>query len=161
MSPSTTGNKGGKQPNSINCFACGLENPFGLQLEFYDNGVDEVTCTYIVPERFNGYPGIAHGGIVAAMMDEVVIRTAMIADPNRFMMTATIELKYRRPVPTSTRLHLVGRMIRDRGRYARAAGELRLPDGTVAVEAEMMMADLPESHRLDDAVLEQLGWKVY
>jgi acyl-coenzyme A thioesterase PaaI-like protein len=150
-----------KQPNSIGCFACGLENPYGLQLEFFDNGVDQVSCTYTVPERFNGYPGVAHGGIVAAMMDEVVIRTAMIADPNRFMMTATMELKYRRPVPTGIVLHLTGRMVNDRGRYARAEGELRLPDGTVAVEAAMMMAELPPEHRVDAAMMDQLGWKVY
>ena len=161
MSSGKTKVKSGKQPNSINCFACGLENPYGLKLEFFDNGVDEVSCTYTVPERFNGYPGVAHGGIVAAMLDEVVIRTAMIADPNRFMMTATMELKYRRPVPTGVALHLLGRMVKDRGRFARAEGELRLPDGTVAVEAAMMMADLPPEHRVDAAMLDLLGWKVY
>jgi hypothetical protein len=95
------------------------------------------------------------------MLDEVVIRTAMIADPNRFMMTATMELKYRRPVPTGVPLSLIGKMVRDRGRYANATGELRLPDGTIAVEAEMMMADLPEGHRVDDAMMDKLGWKVY
>jgi hypothetical protein len=52
-------------------------------------------------------------------------------------------------------------MLRDRGRYARAAGELRLPDGSVAVEAEMTMADLPAGHQVDDTVRKQLGWKVY
>lgn len=161
MSVEESGRAPVRQPNSKNCFACGLENPFGLQLTFQDNGVDEVTCEYTVPDRFNGYPGVAHGGIVAAMLDEVVIRTAMIADPNRFMMTATMELKYRQPVPTGVPLRLVGRMIRDRGRYARAAGELRLPDGSVAVSAEMMMADLPADHQVDAAMLEQLGWKVY
>jgi acyl-coenzyme A thioesterase PaaI-like protein len=150
-----------KQPNSHNCFACGLENPYGLHLNFHDNGRDEVICEYTVPDHFNGYPGIAHGGIVAAMLDEVVIRTAMIADPNRFMMTATIELKYRQPVPTGVPLLLTGRMIRDRGRVARAAGELRLPDGSIAVEAEVMMVDLPEGHLVDEEMIERLGWKVY
>lgn len=161
MSGAMTEKKSGKQPNSRYCFACGLENPYGLQLEFFDNGVDEVTCTYTIPDRYNGYPGVAHGGIVAAMLDEVVIRTAMISDPNRFMMTATMELKYRRPVPTGVALYLTGKMLKDRGRYARAAGELRLPDGTAAVEAEMMMADLPAGHRVDAAMMDLLGWKVY
>ena len=150
-----------KQPNSKNCFACGLENPFGLQLEFYDDGVDTVSCSYAVPDHFNGYPGVAHGGIVAAMMDEVVIRTAMISDPNRFMLTARMELKYRQPVPTGTPLTLTGRMVRDRGRAARAVGELRLPDGSLAVEAEMTMFDLPESHQVDEQWRAELGWKVY
>lgn len=161
MNETSSGPGAVKQPNSAHCFACGLENPYGLQLTFHDNGIDEVTCTYTVPDRFNGYPGVAHGGIVAAMIDEVVIRTAMIADPNRFMMTATMEIKYRQPVPTGVPLQLTGRMLKDRGRYARAAGVLRLPDGSVAVEAEMTMADLPAGHQVDDRVLERLGWKVY
>lgn len=150
-----------QQPNSSNCFACGLENPFGLQLKFFDNGTDEVTCTTRVPDRFNGFPGIAHGGIVAALMDEVLIRTAMISDPNRFMMTAKIELKYRKPVPTNTELHLSGRLLRNRGRILQAEGVLQLPDGSVAVEAQITGADLPPEIALNEEIRSQLGWRVY
>lgn len=150
-----------KQPNSAHCFACGLENPFGLQLTFFDNGHDEVYCETTVPNKFNGYPGVAHGGIVAAMMDEVVIRTAMIADPNRFMMTAKLELKYRQPVPTNTMLRLKGKLIRDRGRVLQAEGQLVLPDDSIAVEAVITAAQLPENHVVDDRAIEELGWRVY
>ena len=150
-----------RQPNSSHCFACGLENPFGLQLVFYDNGENEVYCDTLIPDKFNGYPGVAHGGIVAAMMDEVVIRTAMIEDPNRFMMTAKLELKYRQPVPTNTPLHLVGKLIRDRGRVLQAEGRLLLPDGSTAVEALITAADLPQDHAVDEDALAGLGWRVY
>jgi acyl-coenzyme A thioesterase PaaI-like protein len=149
------------QPNSAHCFACGLENPYGLQLRFTDNGVDEVYCHYTIPARFNGYPGVAHGGIVAALMDEVIIRTCFIHDPNRFMMTAKMEIRYRLPVPTETPLALRGRMLKDRGPIAQAAGELRLPDGSLAIEASMTMADMPAEHKVDAAMRAQLGWKVY
>lgn len=150
-----------KQPNSIHCFACGLENAFGLQLTFHDNGIDEVTCRTIIPDQFNGYPGVAHGGVVAAMMDEVTIRTAMISDPNRFMMTASLELKYRKPVPTNTELQLTGKLLRDRGRILRASGTLVLPDGSVAVEAQVTAVDLPDDFAMDHETMSQLGWRVY
>ena len=150
-----------KQPNSHHCFACGLLNNIGLQLAFYDNGVDQVRCKATIPENYNGYPGVVHGGVVAAMLDEVIIRTAMINDPNHFMMTASMEIKYRKPVPTNTPLTLTGRMVRDRGRIARAAGTLRLPDGSVAVEAELTMADMPEGFEVTDRLLERLGWQIY
>lgn len=149
------------QPNSKQCFACGLENRFGLQLRFQDNGEDEVYCETEIEDRFNGYPGIVHGGIVAAMMDEVVIRTAMIADPNRFMMTATLDLRFRQPVPTNTRLSLVGKLVRDRGRVLQAEGTLLLPDGSIAVEAQIMAAALPDEYPVDAASLAALGWQVY
>lgn len=150
-----------KQPNSAYCFACGLDNPFGLQLVFHDNDLDEVYCEAIIPEKFNGYRGVAHGGIVAALMDEVTIRTAMIADPNHFMMTAKLELKYRHPVPTETPLKLTGKLVRDRGRVIQAEGTLMLPDGSIAVEALTTAAELPPDHAVDESERAELGWRVY
>ena len=57
-------------------------------MTFYDNGENEVVSEYEVADCYNSYPGIVHGGIVAAMLDEVVGRVAMIGDHHHFMMTA-------------------------------------------------------------------------
>lgn len=149
-----------RQPNSNNCFVCGLQNPFGLKLTFHDNGTDEVHCSYSIPDVYQGYPGVAHGGVVAAILDEVVGRTAMIGDHNHFMMTAKMELKYRQPVPLNTPLKLVGRQIKQRGRLAQAYGELRLPDGTLAVEITATLIDLPPEFQVGETAREQLGWRV-
>jgi acyl-coenzyme A thioesterase PaaI-like protein len=151
-----------RQPNSHHCFVCGLQNPVGLKLAFYDNGVDEVRCEYAIPAEYNSYPGVAHGGIIAAILDEAVGRVAMIGDHNHFMMTAKMELKYRRPVPVNTPLVIIGRKVKMRpgGRIAQAIGEVRLPDGTMAVEAELTLVDLPDEFRVNGD-LEALGWKVY
>jgi acyl-coenzyme A thioesterase PaaI-like protein len=149
-----------RQPNSKHCFVCGLENEVGLKLRFDDNGVDEVRSTYTVPRHFQGYPGIAHGGIIAAMLDETTVRVAMIADHNRFMMTARMEIKYRKPVPTETPLLLVGRLLKDYGRKIDAHGEIRLPDDSVAAEADITLVKTPaEAVSQDD--LNALGWRVY
>lgn len=150
-----------RQPNSHHCFVCGLQNLAGLKMVFYDNGADEVTCTYTVPAQYEGYPGIVHGGIVASMLDEAVGRVSMIHDPNHFMMTVKMEIKYRQPVPTETPLTLVGKLVKLRGRLAMATGEVRLPSGEVAAEAELTLADLPEQFKVSDAGIEALGWKVY
>ena len=149
-----------QQPNSRNCFVCGLENPVGLKLRFHDDGVGEVRCQYRIGAEYQGYPGIAHGGIVAAIVDEVVGRVAMIADPNHFMMTVRMEVTYRQPVPVETPLTIVGKPVKMRGRLARAVGEVRLPDGSLAVEAALTLVDLPEPVRAGGS-LEALGWKVY
>src|SRR5690349_19413206 len=109
-----------RQPNSKHCFVCGLENDFGLKLRFDDNGVDEVVSHTTVARRYQGYPGVVHGGIIAAMLDETTARTAMIVDHNRFMMTGRMDIKYRKPVPVETPLTLIGRMVRDRKRMAEA-----------------------------------------
>jgi len=148
-----------QQPNSDHCFICGRLNPQGLHMTFFDNGVDEVYADYAVPAAYEGYPGLAHGGIVAAMLDEIVGRVAMIGDHHNFMMTVRLELKYRHPVPTETPLHLVGRVERMRGRLGKAIGELYLPDSTLAVEAALTLADIPADF-LAGADPEAFGWRV-
>jgi acyl-coenzyme A thioesterase PaaI-like protein len=121
--------------------------------------MDEVYADHNVPAAYEGYPGLVHGGIVAAMLDEVVSRVAMIGDHHHFMMTVRLELKYRHPVPTETPLHLLGRAERLRGRLGKATGELYLPDGTVAVEASLILADVPPEF-LAGADPGDLGWRV-
>jgi uncharacterized protein (TIGR00369 family) len=148
-----------KQPNSDTCFVCGRKNPHGLYVTFYDNGRNEVTATHTVPEAYAGYPGVVHGGIVAALLDEVVARVSMIGDPHHFMMSVKLQVKYRHPVPTETPLTAIGRIIKLRGRLGKAVGEICLPDGTIAAEAEMTLADLPDGF-LADTDLDALGWRI-
>lgn len=149
-----------KQPNSAQCFVCGIDNPFGLKLSFYDHGSGKVTCTYTVPEHFNGYPGVTHGGIVATMLDETLARAFMSVDQERFMYTAKLTTRYRKPVPTCTPLRLEGEVVKDRGRIGEARAKVYGPEGDVLAEAEGMLIDVPkEIHEKDN--LEELGWKVY
>lgn len=151
-----------QQPNSNLCFVCGLQNEHGLQLTFFDNGEDRVWCEYSVPKMFQGYPGLAHGGIAASILDEVCGRVSMISDPNHFMMTLKMELKYRQPVPIGVLLRAEGMLIKQKGRLAQARGELKLPDNSIAVEVEMLLADVPHDVMpADDQLLAELGWRVY
>jgi uncharacterized protein (TIGR00369 family) len=150
-----------QQPNSKHCFVCGLESPVGLGLHFFDNGSDEVRALYTVDGSYNGYPGVVHGGIIAAMLDEAGGRAAMIGNPDRFMMTATLNIHYRKPVPVNTQLLLVGRLMKDRGRTAQAHCEVRLPDGMVAAEADTTLVAIPAEYSQRETDLAALGWKVY
>lgn len=149
-----------KQPNSRHCFVCGLDNPDGLQLTFYQQEGGQVVAESTVPARFQGYPGVVHGGIVAAMLDEVATRSAMVDDQLRFMVTAKMTVRYRKPIPVEQPLRLVGRIGRSGGQAMTATAELRLPDGSLGAEVEAMMVEYPEP-LCGPAELEELGWKVY
>lgn len=153
---------GTKQPNSLHCFVCGLNNPYGLKLHFYQTRPGEVVARYTAPERYQGYPGVVHGGIVAAMLDEVAGRALMGPDPetSRFMYTAKLEVHYRRPVPVGQPLRVVGRVTETRGRTARAQTALYGPDEELLAEAHALLVDVPEE-ALSAADLDALGWKVY
>lgn len=147
------------QPNSNYCFICGRKNPRGLYMTFYDDGESRVFARHTVPDVYQGYPGVVHGGILAAMLDEVVGRVAMIGDHHHFMMSVKMEVKYRHPVPTETPLELTGEVVRLRGRLGKAVGRLTLPDGTVAAEAVLTLADVPPE-LLGGVDAEALGWRV-
>jgi uncharacterized protein (TIGR00369 family) len=149
-----------QQPNSAWCFVCGLENPLGLKLVFYETGPDEVSATYSPPQHFQGFPSVLHGGIVASMLDEAGGRVVMIGDHYHFMMTAKLEIRYRQPTPLGQPLKVVGRLLKMRGRLATAHAEIRLSDGSVTAEAEITLADLPDDYRVGGD-LEALGWRVY
>lgn len=132
------------QPNSEMCFGCGRGNANGLYMRFRDDGMDRVLSEYTVPEQFQGYPGLVHGGVLSTMLDEVVARVSFIGDPHHFMMSVKLQVSFRHPVPVATPLRVIGRIVKLRGRLGKAVGEIILPDGTVAVDAECTLANIPE-----------------
>ncbi|HSF80598.1 MAG TPA: PaaI family thioesterase [Anaerolineales bacterium] len=151
---------GVKQPNSHACFVCGLANPIGLQIRFYSQGPDEVSAEYSVPENYQGYPGVVHGGIVAAMLDEICARALMAGNHPRFMYTARLEARYRKNVPVGQPLRLVGRALKAKSHTASAHGAIYNADGELLAEAEALLVDLPAEMIAEDKV-EALGWRVY
>jgi uncharacterized protein (TIGR00369 family) len=140
---------------------CGLEIEIGLKLRFDDNGVDEVRAQTVIHRRYQGYPGVVHGGIVATMLDEVSGRALLIdGSDDDLMVTVKLEIKYRTPTPTNTPLKVIGRVVSVAGNRAKVEGEIVLPDGTVSATAEALLARPPQAMR--DQWIEELPfWKVY
>lgn len=149
-----------KQANSLNCFVCGLANQIGLKLKFYETAPGEVSCEYTVPEQYQGYPGIVHGGIVAAMLDEVCSRVYIRGNPPRFMYTARLEIRYRKNVPTGTQLQIIGKAEKSKSRTATSTGTIYDPEGNVLAEANALLVEIPEE-LIASSDLEALGWMVY
>jgi uncharacterized protein (TIGR00369 family) len=148
------------QPNSRHCFVCGLENNYGLKLRFLETGPGEVTAEYTVPEQFQGYPGVVHGGIVTAMLDEVTGRAHINSEHTRFMFTAKIEIRFRKNVPVGKPLRIVGQVEKSKSRMASSTGKIYGPEGDVLAEAKTLLVDLPEDE-INEVDLEALGWRVY
>jgi uncharacterized protein (TIGR00369 family) len=120
---------------------CGRENNLGLKMVFYNNPeTDQVQATVTVPEQFNGYPGIVHGGIVAAILDETAGR-AVLLDGNfdNLFITLRLNMTYRKSTPTNTPLKAVGWLEHKGNRGMKVAAELSLPDGTVTTECKAVV----------------------
>lgn len=141
---------------------CGLQNPIGLKLDFYeDTEAKQVRAEFSVPDEYQGYPGVVHGGIVAAILDEISGRAVMIEGSDEDLMaTLRLTVRYHRPTPTETPLLAVGWVERMSGMGARVAGEIRLPDGTVTAECQATVGNIPGEFRTGWEEEKQY-WKVY
>jgi len=148
-----------KQPSSRHCFVCGVENKFGLNVDFYSLDENSIFAEIVIADHFQGYPNTVHGGILATLLDETLGRSFLSKDPNRMMYTAKLNIKYRHPVPTGTKLRVEGTIIKDRGRVGEAKAKVMDTDGKVLAEATGVVVNLPPEFHEGD--LEELGWKVY
>ncbi len=131
----------------------------GLKLDFFTPGPGETRADLFLPRHYEGYPGVVHGGIIAAILDECGGRAHM-DDPTRFMVTAQLNVRYRKPVPTETPLIVIGTAGKRRGRVAEAHSEILDKNGNVLAEAELVLVDIPET-QLANLDQEALGWRVY
>jgi uncharacterized protein (TIGR00369 family) len=151
-----------KQRSSRTCFLCGRQNPIGLKVSWYnDLEAKQIRATVTVPEQFNGYPGVVHGGIVAALLDETSGRALLLdGDSDNLMVTLKLEVKYRRPTPTGQPLTVRGWVLQRTPSRARVAADLLLPDGQVCAEGEAILVRPPQEF-LDRWEPEKPFWRVY
>jgi uncharacterized protein (TIGR00369 family) len=146
-----------KQPSSRHCFLCGIDNPIGLKLQFYEDEDQRVYATFTPQEKHQGYPGVMHGGIACALLDETIGRTLVGLDI--WAMTVDLHVRFLKSVPLGSPLTVVGEMVRLRSRTLEGRGEIRLADGSVAVTAEAKYIRLSPDQT--DAFREELGyWQV-
>lgn len=124
-----------KQPNSSECFVCGLSNDKGLRASFYETDTREVVAVFTPHRLHQSYPGRVHGGIAACILDETMGRAVQIGQPDVWGVTGELTLAYKKPLPYEAELKCVGRITRETRLLFEAEGEILTPDGEVAVTA--------------------------
>lgn len=111
-----------------NCFVCGDKNQFGLKVDFfYEKGVAK--AQYKASSDFEGYKDILHGGIISALLDEVMIKSILAKDI--LVVTASIQVKFKQPIKTGERLLLEGKILKDQGKLITTEGKVSKEDKTV------------------------------
>lgn len=122
------------------CFGCGNANPEGLQIDFHLDGKRAVG-RFTPRQAHQGYPGVAHGGVAAAALDEAM-GWAMYA-AGAWAMTARIEVKFRKPLPLGQTVTVSAQVTRNRGRWLEVKGELRSARGELLTEGKGLFLRLP------------------
>ncbi|MBR4748670.1 MAG: PaaI family thioesterase [Abditibacteriota bacterium] len=111
------------------CFACGTKNPAGLKLRFVIEG-DRVFTDFCLPDEYQGWAGVVHGGILTLIMDEVQVNAA--AARGYIAPTAEITSRLLAPVRTGAPYRASARITEiKRDRLILTEAEITDPEGTV------------------------------
>lgn len=103
----------------------------------------EVVANVTYGDAYEGPPGHLHGGLVAAIFDEVLgFAQALSGNPG---MTGRLEVTYRSPTPLHVPLRIVGRFDRVEGRKIFTTGEIHAGDRLCAEAKGLFISVRPET----------------
>lgn len=130
------------------CFVSGPWNPLGVGIRVQRDG-EGVLARIRLGAAFEGAPNMAHGGIVAALFDDVLGYLLTLHHVPAF--TGELTVRYHRPTPVGTPLELHGWVVEREGRHLRAAGRLRSGEQLVA-SATAVFIEIDRAHLLGPGV---------
>ena len=112
------------------CYVCGKDNPAGLQAGFeVDKNARTITGRFTPRQEHEGWQGIVHGGIVATLLDEAMVKLA--AHLGIPAVSAEITVKFRAPAAPGEELVISGRIVKEANRLIEA--EATVSKGLIVV----------------------------
>src|SRR5216684_834221 len=118
-------------PNQKNkCFGCGGDNAGGMKLTFeQDNVHRRIVGRFVLGERYQGGGGMAHGGIIATLLDEAMGKVCRFRQVRA--VTAELSVEYLKPVSVQNEIVVEGWETEQKGRNLFHAGQIRNAAGDV------------------------------
>ena len=127
-----------KQSNSKMCIICGMDNPVGLKAQFYNMEDESVMTVFKYKEEYQSFPQRVHGGIIAAMLDELGLRALWAKkSEEEFGVTMSLNIKYRKPVPYNEILIGKGMVKKETSKFLTAETEIFDKKGNLLANAEV------------------------
>ncbi|CAL9426576.1 PaaI family thioesterase [Streptomyces sp. enrichment culture] len=138
------------------CFGCGPGQSHGLHLEARAGEGVSLTAEFTVRPAHQGAPGLAHGGVLAAALDETLGSLNWLL--RTIAVTGRLETDFVRPVPVGATLFLAAEVTAVAGRkiYSTATGRVGGPDGPVAVRADALFIEVKVDHFIDHGRREEI-----
>jgi uncharacterized protein (TIGR00369 family) len=116
------------------CFVCGKKNPAGLKIEFHlDPQNREVEAEVIFPAHLQGWQDTVHGGLLATVLDETMVKAAAASGIK--CVTAEITVKYKKPASTGKTYLVHGKVLEARCRIVTAESRICDADGQIYAKA--------------------------
>ena len=99
----------GTLPGYKKCFFCGpATGGLGLELQYEES---KASCEFTAHEKFQGYDGMLHGGIVTGILDEVMWWT-LFMETKKICATWTLEAEFKRPILCGKKYRATGSLLR-------------------------------------------------
>ena len=130
-------------PKTNTCYVCGPENANGLHVPFVSDGTHGSRAAYTARAEHCGWPGLLHGGVALALMDEALAWACYFQ--GLYGVTARVQARFRQAIPVGTKLLIRAWTLERNRRLVSARAEIRLDaeDKPLVAEAEATMY-LPE-----------------
>lgn len=109
-----------------NCFGCGQANPIGLRLNPWLGG-DRLRASFTPQEVHQGWPGTVHGGIITALLYEIMEN--LMYKQGTITMMRGMEAKLRSPASVGKKLLAESWLEERSGRELSVHSELTDEDG--------------------------------
>ena len=145
-----------KQNNSNDCIVCGLNTTSSLKAEFYELENNTIAAICTPKDIHQSYPDRMHGGMICALLDEVMGRGLQIGNPDAWGVTGSIEIKYKKPVPLNKQIKCVGRIVSNRSRIFEGVGFVEDEDGNVLATGKALYFKT-DFNNLENQ--DQFGWR--
>ncbi|NJL50328.1 MAG: PaaI family thioesterase [Blastochloris sp.] len=112
------------------CLLCGSDNPLSLKLQFTPVGADAVSGSFVCRDVLQGYEGMVHGGVIAALLDSAM--THCLFHYGIEALTADLRIRYRHPLSCRARAEISARLVKITPPLYRLAAELKVGETLIA-----------------------------
>ena len=125
-----------KQNNSDMCVVCGTKNSLSLGAKFYAVEGGMLVGLVTGRDEHQSYPGRMHGGMISALLDEVIGRAVNCVEPDTFGVTSDMSTKFKKPVPLNEEIRIVGKLTKNTRLVFQAEGFIEDQAGNILATAK-------------------------
>jgi acyl-coenzyme A thioesterase PaaI-like protein len=113
------------------CFVCGEQNPYGLHLTF-SLREGKVSSEVILQKVYQGYKDIVHGGIISTVLDEAMVKVALMQGMPA--VTAEMGIRFKNPLAVGEKAIVESTITKMNKKIIETSAEMRKTDGTMIAE---------------------------
>jgi uncharacterized protein (TIGR00369 family) len=120
-----------KLEDDHHCFVCGEKNPHGLHLKFSLHE-GKVSSEFIPQKIHQGYKDIVHGGIISTILDEAMVKAALMQGIPA--ITAEITVRFRNPLIVGEKAIIEATITNINKRIIETSARIKKSDETLIAE---------------------------